>query len=91
MLYNINMNENGIIEVFARCVSCGRVGATIRRIEKYANKNNIMFSKHKTGDFRTPQSNLLHINYLKSIGMPEDYKIAVVVENGNKVTPLSQW
>lgn len=85
------MGEAGIIEVFARCVSCGAMGAKVRRIEKYAEKNNIMFAKYKTGDFRTPSSNLLHLDYLKRIGLPEDYKIGIVVENGNKVTPLSQW
>lgn len=83
--------ENGIIEVFARCVTCGVQGAKTRKVAKYARESGIAFNAQKTGDFRTPSSNLLHLEYLRSIGLPEDYKIGIVVENGNKVTELLKW
>lgn len=50
-----------------------------------------MFAAHKTGDFRTPQANLLHEQYLTKIGKPISYRIGIVVENGNKVGLLSEW
>lgn len=83
--------KTGIIEVFSRCVTCGVAGARVRSIEKYCKKNGIMFAAHKTGDFRTPLANLLHEQYLAKIEKPISYRIGIVVENGNKVSLLSEW
>lgn len=80
-----------ILEVFSRCTSCGINGAKIIKMEKWAYDNGIMFAAHKTGKTQHEASNIRHMEFLKAANLPESLHVAIVVEDVNKVTRLSEW
>lgn len=84
------MEENGIIEVFSKCTTCGIDGAKIRRIRQWATSKKILFVAHRI-DYKNPSSMSLQAQYQEKIGLPISRNISIVVENGNKVTRLSEW
>lgn len=80
-----------MIEVFARCTTCGLNGIKVRQIKRWAKDNDIPIAVHTSGTLKTTAANDVHMMYLKQSGLPENLRIGIVVEDGKKVTRLSEW
>lgn len=85
------MTETGIIEVFARCTTCGASGRQIRVIKDWAEKNNKLIIVNKVGTNRNIEANAKHLEYLSKAGMPLSHHVAIVVTNTNKIERLREW
>lgn len=81
----------GIIEIFARCTSCGRDGVKISNIERWAQENDIMCAVYRTGNPKHEVNNKKHLQYLEKAGLTLTHHLAIVVEDTNKITKLRDW
>lgn len=78
-----------MIEIYARCTTCGIDGAKIARIQRWAEDNGLMISVNKVGTSMNQAANKVHQDYLKKAGLFGND--AIIVEDTEEVTRLREW
>lgn len=93
MCYNPFINERilvgNIIEIFAKCISCGLDGSRVRHIERAARNTDDTVAAYRIGDDRFKDNNDKYIEYLSSTDI--NSPTAIVVINGSEIHRLDQW
>lgn len=81
--------NGGIIEIFAKCPSCGVDGARIRKVKEWAAENGVSVVDYKLLGSGRQAARERYDHYLNTSGINE--RVAIMVYEDGTIMRLDAW